>query len=74
MAVFKDGNTEESNKMILDGRVDYTVPANYSKGSELEKIVFAVINQIAACDYTIDLHLQHQEKAKAGWNQKNKTE
>ena len=29
-----------------------------------------MINQIAACDYTIDLHLQHQEKAKAGWNQK----
>jgi hypothetical protein len=75
IAVFKDGNTEESNKMILDGRVDYTVPADYSKGSELEKIVFAVIDQIAACDHTIDLHLQHQEKAKAEWKQKkNKIE
>jgi 2-hydroxy-3-keto-5-methylthiopentenyl-1-phosphate phosphatase len=75
IAVFKNGNTEESNKMILDGRVDYTVPADYSKSSELEKIVFAVIDQIAACDYTIDLHLQHQEKAKAEWNRKkNKAE
>lgn len=37
-----------SNEMLLEGRVDFAVKADYSRGSDMEKMVFAIIDQIAA--------------------------
>lgn len=63
IAVYKNGDPCEANRMILDGRVDYTAPADYGKNGKLEQIVFAVIDQIATCNRTMEFHLEHQENA-----------
>ncbi len=63
VAVYKRGDPGEANRMILDGRVDYTASADYGRGGELEKVVFAVIDQIAACNRTMEYHLEDQESA-----------
>ena len=50
--------------MLLEGRVDFAVKADYSKGSEMEKTVFAVIDQIAASAQTAQMHVDACDRAK----------
>ena len=63
IAVFQEDRAE-ADDMLLHGRVDYAVPANYSKGSEIEQAVFEIIDQAAATTKTIDRHMTHREQAK----------
>jgi hypothetical protein len=52
IAVYKPnakGAKEKAYKLVEDGRVNFITPANYSKGSNIEKIVKAIIDKIA-CD------------------------
>lgn len=44
-----------SNEMLLEGRVDFAVKADYSRGSDMEKMVFAIIDQIAASAKTAQM-------------------
>ena len=53
-----------SNEMLLEGRVDFAVKADYSAGSEMEKTVFAVIDQIAASAKTAQMHVDACDRAK----------
>mgnify|MGYP004540999091 FL=1 len=53
-----------SNEMLLEGRVDFAVKADYSQGSEMEKTVFAIIDQIAASAKTAQMHVQACDRAK----------
>lgn len=46
-----------SNEMLLEGRVDFAVKADYSRGSDMEKMVFAIIDQIAASAKTAQMHV-----------------
>ncbi len=62
IAVYQDDRTD-ADRMLLDGRVDYVVKANYSKGSEMEKTVFEIIDQIAATSKALDRHFDHYERA-----------
>ena len=39
---------KEAHKLIEQGRVDFAVPADYSKGRELEKTVIFVMDEIVA--------------------------
>lgn len=57
-------NREVVNEMILQGRVNYAAPADYSENSRMERTVFAVIDQIAAESRTAELQLLCYDKAK----------
>nr|WP_319488894.1 HAD family hydrolase [uncultured Caproiciproducens sp.] len=57
IAVYQD-QKENANKMILQGRVDFVVPADYSEGSKIEKTVFAVLDQIQATNRTNDMQME----------------
>ena len=63
IAVWQE-NEGVSNEMLLEGRVDFAVKADYSEGSEMEKTVFAVIDQIAASAKTAQMHVDACDRAK----------
>lgn len=62
IAVYQD-KKDEVNNMIVQGRVDYVVLADYSKNSIMESIVFAILDQISATNKTIALHVEHKTNA-----------
>ena len=62
IAVYQE-RKEEVNNLLLKGRVDYALKANYSKDSELEKAVFAIIDKAEAVNITMDMHVQSIEQA-----------
>jgi 2-hydroxy-3-keto-5-methylthiopentenyl-1-phosphate phosphatase len=65
---------DDANNMIAQGRVDYIIEANYSKNSNMEKTVFAVLDQINATSKTIGLHLKNINKAENDLLEKQKEE
>ena len=53
IAVYKSntkGARDKANEFVRDGRVHCLAPANYTEGSELDKIVKANISSLAARD------------------------
>ena len=64
IAVYQD-KKEKVNELLLQGRVDYVLKADYSKGSSLEKAVFAVIDHAAAVNTTTAMHVFSMEQAQA---------
>ena len=50
--------------MIKQRRVNFTAYADYSKGSKIEKIVFAVLEKIKSTDAIINMHIADEEVAK----------
>ena len=73
IAVYQD-KKEAVNTLLLQGRVDYVLKADYSMDGELEKTVFATIDQAAATNLTIAMHVQSFEQAKAEEKEKEKRE
>ncbi len=57
------GSSEKVNSLLLDGRVDYVLRADYAKGEALELAVFAIIDQAAAVNKTRALHVKSMEQA-----------
>ncbi len=53
------------NDLILHGRVDQVIKADYSKGSELEAAVFAYIDEAASRQQCAQMHMESLEKAQA---------
>lgn len=49
--------------MLKQERVDFAVPADYSKDSKMETTVFAIIDQIKAYNTTMKLHLSDMDAA-----------
>ncbi len=62
------GERADADRMLLDGRADYAVEADYSAGGELEATVFEVIDQIAAVCIAHSRHMSHVERAKEDRN------
>jgi len=55
IAVYKPrtkGAKEKANQLIKDGRVNFIVPANYSKDSQIMKVVKTILEKIAS-DYKL---------------------
>ena len=50
---------EMADDMLLQGRVDFSVPADYSEGSEIEQIVTMLMRRILA---THELSLRHAQQ------------
>lgn len=73
IAVYQN-NKEAVNKLLLQGRVDYVLKADYSKSSELEKAVFAIIDKAASVNITTELHVQSIEQAQAEIEEKRRKE
>lgn len=73
IAVYQD-NRERVNDMLMQGRVDYVLKADYSKKSELEETVFSIINQVAAENRTRFLHVESKERAQREREEKRKQE
>jgi len=71
IAVYQD-KKEAVNTLLLQGRVDYVIKADYSIDSEMEKAVFAIIDQAAATNLTIAMHVKSIEKAQTEENEKIK--
>ena len=67
IAVYQENQTV-ADDMIKQGRVDFVVPADYSKESKMETTVFAIIDQIKTYNTTLRMHLSDLELA-----HKNKT-
>ena len=62
IAVWQD-DSRVSDEMLLEGRVDFTSTADYSAGSEMETIVFSIIDQIAASAKTAKMHVEACDRA-----------
>jgi len=52
------------NELLLGGRVDFAMRADYSKDSALESTVFAIIDQAEAVNHTTTLHARCMEQAR----------
>jgi len=63
IAVYQ-GDRNHVDRLILQGRADFGVKADYSPGSEMERTVFAILEKAAAVNRTVDLHLKSVEQAK----------
>ena len=54
IAVYKphtQGAKARSLKLLAEGRVNFTAPANYQEGSELDQTIKATMDKVAADDY-----------------------
>lgn len=56
IAVYGDSGSALASELIKQGRVNYTAPADYSEGSRMEKLVFAILDKIRADMTSIRLH------------------
>lgn len=50
-------------KMMNDNRIGYYAPADYTEGSELDKLVKAIIDKTAANEVLVDKHVQDLAEA-----------
>ena len=64
IAVYQESKSAV-NDLILQGRVDQVLRADYSKGTELERAVFAYIDEAAARQVSARMHLESLETATA---------
>ncbi len=62
IAVYK-GEKSRVNDLILQGRVDLVLEADYSKFGSLENAVFAIIDTVSAKNKTLKLHIDSMEQA-----------
>jgi hypothetical protein len=51
------------NRMLLQKRVDFVAPADYSKDSSMEGIVFSILDKIAAGAKTTALNMEQMDEA-----------
>jgi len=63
IAVYQD-NKCDVNNLLLHGRVDFALEADYTKNSELEKAVFAIIDKAEKVNITVNMHVQSIEQAR----------
>ena len=62
IAVFSD-DRRNADEMLVHRRVDYSVKADYSENSEMEKTVFEIIDEVAAVSKTKARHYAHIKTA-----------
>ena len=69
IAVHAPGQTETSDDMLLQGRVDFALEADYSAGSEMERIVTMLMRRILA---THELSTVHAAQLRAAHERRGK--
>lgn len=63
VVVYADGNTKLGDDMLLQGRCDYCVPADYSENSPIEQTVRLLLARIAAVNACNALHARQMDTA-----------
>ena len=69
IAVHAPGQTETADDMLLQGRVDFALEADYSAGSEMERIVTMLMRRILA---THELSAVHAFQLRAAHERRGK--
>ena len=69
IAVHAPGDTELADDMLLQGRVDFSVEADYSPGSEVEQVVAMLMRRISASH---ELTLRHAEQVQRAHRRRGK--
>lgn len=69
IAVYQDSR-EGVNELVIHGRVDYALKADYTEGSELEKTVFAIIDKSVADSRVAGMHVESYKNARREENEK----
>lgn len=59
-------NKEKVYKMMRDGRIKYYMPADYTKGSQLEHLVQAIIRRTAANEVLEEVHFECKKEQNNG--------
>ena len=67
MAVHKPGDTDVSDDMLLHGRVDFAVEADYRPGSAMEEIVTELFRRIRS---THELSRRHESQLRAAYRRR----
>ncbi len=62
IAVYQDDMTV-ARHLLQQERIDYAVPADYSKGSKMETTIFAVMDHIKTSNITLQMHLTDLDAA-----------
>lgn len=65
IVVHAPGNTAAADDMLLQGRVDFSLEADYSEGSEMEQVVTLLMRRILATHDLSQRHAQQVQKAHA---------
>lgn len=56
-------NKDKVYQMLRENRIKYFVPADYTEGSEIEKLLHAIIDKTAAYELLEDKHVMDQKEA-----------
>ena len=59
----KKNNKETVYKMLRENRIKYFAPADYSEGTELERLLHAIIDKTAAYEHLEEKHLKDQKES-----------
>ena len=59
----KKNNKEKVYKMLRENRIKYFAPADYSEGTELERLLHAIIDKTAAYEHLEEKHLKDQKES-----------
>ena len=62
IAIYHHDSLDTAKRLFNDGRVGYVCKADYSSGSQLEKVVQLLIHQMALTSQLIDLHDEQAEE------------
>ena len=65
IAVYQNNAKEIANNMILNNRVDFVFPTDYTENSPLEQTVFAILDLIKSQESILNIHLNHIKDANA---------
>ena len=69
-----DANTRDKTKvykMIKDSRIKYFAPTDYTEGSELEKIVMAIVDRTADNEILESMHYQYKQESEKFYDGNN---
>ena len=58
----RTGNKDKVRQMMRDNRIRYFAPADYTEGSELDKLVRKIIRRTAANEALEAAHIRNREE------------
>ena len=63
IAVYQNNAKEVANNMILNNRVDFVLPTDYTEGSPLQSAVCAILDEIRSDENIQEIHMAHVKAA-----------
>ena len=63
IAVYQNNAKEVANNMILNNRVDFVLPTDYTEGSPLQSAVCAILDEIKSDENIQEIHMAHVKAA-----------